>query len=87
MYCYIIIILNYLYGSNINNINLEDFYEYLNYLEHLKINIKLLETFESIVSYKETQNPKDLIETLSCEQIIRAKHNVYNKVKQKREKF
>lgn len=84
IYCYTIIILNYLYGANINNINLEDFYEYLNYLEYLKLNIKLLEIFESLVTYKETINPKDLIDTLSCEQIIRAKHNVYNKVKQKR---
>lgn len=63
--------------------SLEQFYEYLNYLEDLKLNIELLETFESIVTYKETENPKDLIDTLTTEQIIRAKHNVYTKVKGK----
>jgi hypothetical protein len=81
LYCYTIIILNYLYGANINNMNLEQFYEYLNYLEYLKLNVKLLEIFESVITYKETTNPKDLIDTLSTEQIIRAKNNVYLKVK------
>lgn len=87
LYCYIIVILNYLYGANLNNISLEEFYEYLNYLEDLKLSINLLEIFESIVSYKETTNPKDLIKTLTTEQIIRAKHNVYKKVRQKRGHF
>lgn len=31
--CYIIMILNYLYGENVNNLSLTDFYDYLEYLE------------------------------------------------------
>jgi len=84
LYCYIIIILNYLYGTNLNNMTLEEFYEYLTYLEDLKIDLKLLEIFESIVTYKEIENPVELINSLTSEQIVRAKNNVYNLVKRKR---
>ena len=83
LYCYIIIILNYLYGSNLNNMSLEEFYEYLTYLEDLKINKKLLEIFESIVTYKEIENPKEELRTLTSEQIVRSKNNVYSLVKRK----
>lgn len=65
LYCYIIIILNYLYGENLNNITIEEFYEYLTYLEDLKINSKLLEIFESIVNYHEHQNPLEEIQSLT----------------------
>ena len=36
LYCYIMVILNYLYGSNLNTtVAIEEFYEYMNYLEYI----------------------------------------------------
>lgn len=83
LYCYAIIILNYLYGDNLNNMTLEEYYEYLTYLEDLKINPKLLQTFESIVTYHDNENPKDEIKSLTTEQVLRAKNKVYKLAKSK----
>lgn len=79
LYCYIIMILNYLYGENINNLNLEDFYNYLTYLEEIGINKELIEIFKNIVSNKDNENPYDLLDTLTTEQVARSRKIVYKK--------
>ena len=79
LYCYIIMILNYLYGKNINNLNLEDFYNYLTYLEEIGINKELIEIFKNIVSNKDNENPYDLLDTLTTEQVARSRKIVYKK--------
>ena len=79
LYCYIIMILNYLYGENINNLNLEDFYNYLTYLEEIWINKELIEIFKNIVSNKDNENPYDLLDTLTTEQVARSRKIVYKK--------
>ena len=77
LYCYVIIILNFLYGEKINNIAGTDFYNYLNYLNDLNIDINLIECFSKIVSNENNINPMDYIETLTSEQIYNAKKRVY----------
>ena len=79
LYCYIIMISNYLYGENINNLNLEDFYNYLTYLEKIGINKELIEIFKNIVSNKDNENPYDLLDTLTTEQVARSRKIVYKK--------
>ena len=79
LYCYIIMILNYLYGENINNLNLVDFYNYLTYLEKIGINKELIEIFKNIVSNKDNENPYDLLDTLTTEQVARSRKIVYKK--------
>ena len=71
-------ILNYLYGENINNMDIEEFYNYLNYLDGLKINNKLLECFERIVSNGNNINPALYIDTLTASQIGKARKKIYN---------
>ena len=73
LYCYVIVILNYLYGENINNISIEEFYDYLNYLDSLKINYNLLECFERIVSNGNNINPVGYIDALTVGQIGQAR--------------
>lgn len=80
IYCYIIMILNYLYGKNLNNVSIEEFYNYMNYLEHIGISRELIEAFCTIVSNKDNENPVNLLDSLTNEQIYRAKSNVYKKV-------
>lgn len=72
-------ILNYLYGENINNLNLGDFYNYLTYLEKIGINKELIEIFKNIVSNKDNENPYDLLDTLTTEQVARSRKIVYKK--------
>lgn len=81
MYCYIILILNFLFGENINSINLDTFYDYLNYLEFVGIEEDLINCFRRIVSYGENINPSEYLSALNSEQVCRAKKNVYEQVR------
>lgn len=65
--------------ENINNLNLEDFYNYLTYLEKIGINKELIEIFKNIVSNKDNENPYDLLDTLTTEQVARSRKIVYKK--------
>lgn len=77
LYCYYIVILNYLYGEKINGMTALEFYEYINYLDYLKINSNLLKILESVVSYDRNENPVNYLDSLSSEQIYRARKKVY----------
>lgn len=77
IYCYIIMILNYLYGENINNVSIEDFYLYLNYLEDIGISEKLILYFSRIVINKENKNPFELLDSLDETKIARARKIVF----------
>lgn len=82
LYCYSMIILNYLYGDKINRITLEEFYEYLNYLEFIGINKDLLSIFSKLfVTNCKNENPLNYLDSLSSEQICRSKKIVYDIVK------
>lgn len=77
MYCYIMVILNFLYGDNVNNMNIKEFYCYLDYLDRLGINGSLLECFNSISSSDDNINPMNYIDSLTSNQIYRARKIVY----------
>lgn len=81
IYCYIITILNYLYGSNLNSISINEFYEYMNYLEYIKFDKNLINCFEKILTSGKNENPLNYIDLITTEQIYRAKEVVYKKVK------
>lgn len=77
MYCYIMVILNFLYGDNVNNMDMEEFYCYLDYLDRLGIDGSLLKCFNSISSSDDNINPMNYIDSLTSNQIYRAKKIVY----------
>ena len=82
LYCYSMIILNYLYGDKINRISLEEFYEYLNYLEFIGVNKDLITIFSKLfVTNCKNENPLNYLDSLSFEQICRSKKLVYDIVK------
>lgn len=80
LYCYIIMILNYLYGESINNVDIVRFYDYLNYLESIGVNKELIENFGKILINKDNENPIELLDSITNEQVYRAKKNVYEKL-------
>lgn len=77
LYCYIMIILNFLYGDNVNNMDIEEFYCYLDYLDRLGIDGSLLKCFNSIYSDFDNINPMNYINSLTSNQIYRARKIVY----------
>jgi len=74
LFCYIIIILNYLAGQNIANISLEDFYYYIDHLDFLGFNHELLSIFASIVAPGQNSNPDYLLDTIDEKVISKCRH-------------
>lgn len=83
IYCYIMTILNYLFGGNIFRLNIEDFYTYINYLDRIGIDKELLTIMEKIVYNCPNVNPEPYLETLTSENITRAREHIYKLTKDK----
>ncbi len=83
IYCYVMTILNYLFGGNIFRLNLEEFYIYLNYLDLIGIDKELITIIEKIVTTGPNVNPEPYLETLTLEQVSRSRENVYKLAKTK----
>lgn len=79
IYCYIIMILNYLYGSNICNISINELYSFLDYLETIDIDYKLITALESIITKHPNINPYNLLDTLNDKNI--GKSRAYRHIK------
>ena len=60
---------------------IEEFYEYMNYLEYIGINQNLVSLFERIVTNKNNKNPEYLLSSITDEQVYRASEKVYKRVK------
>ena len=77
LYCYNIMLLNYLYGSKITELNIDEFYKYLEYLHKIGIDNNLLESFNKLTTASDNINPLNYLETLTDVQIARSKKIVY----------
>ena len=73
IYCYIIIILNYLYDGRVDRLSLDKFYDFINYLEDIKVNIELIECFNKIVVEGNNINPCNYLDTLTPKQVAGAR--------------
>ena len=83
LYCYCLMLLSFLYGIGVDNLSIDEYYNYLEYLQHIGVNNELIDSFASLVSNKNNINPGPFIESLTEEQNCRAKRIVYQKVKNK----
>ena len=73
IYCYIIMVLNYLYDGRVDRLSLDKFYDFINYLEDIKVNIELIECFNKIVVGGNNVNPCNYLDTLTPKQIAGAR--------------
>lgn len=64
LYCYNIMILNFLYGGDIEYLPLEDVYDYLEYLSSLGLDHNLINIFKNIMSNAPNENPYKLLNEL-----------------------
>lgn len=76
LYCYIVMIMNYLYKGNILKLDIPEFYSYLNYLSSINFPYELLDCFSKIYEYDNNINPKDLLDLIPND-MGRAHHKVY----------
>ena len=84
-FCYNTMILNYLAGRNINRLNYEEYYQYMDYLNYCGIPREMIEIFDNHYSNKDNENVVDYLDELRSD-YCRANYNVYEKVKEVREK-
>ena len=73
IYCYIIMILNYLYDGRVDRLSLDKFYDFINYLEDIKVNIELIECFNKLVVGGNNINPCNYLDTLTPKQVAGAR--------------
>ena len=64
LFCYIMIILNYLFDSTMTNMSLENFYYNLNQLDYSDVNHELLSIFYGIINRGQNDNPDYLLDTI-----------------------
>ena len=60
-----------------------EFYEYLNYLEAIGVNHELLECFNRILSTSPNENPVNYLDSLTEQQVVRARDSVYRLTKER----
>ena len=64
IYCYIMIILKFLYQYDVVNMNTDEFYDYLEYMSDLGISKELIDIFSTILINKDNINPYEYLEEL-----------------------
>ncbi len=73
LYCYNIMILNYIRGSNVNNFKIEKYYNFLNYLDDISISKELLDSFYRLLTNSKNENPYLLLDSISEKQLYKAR--------------
>ena len=64
LYCYIITVLNTIFGRETQRLPLETFYDYLDYLRKIGVSTELIDIIFDIYSNKPNTNPKELLDGL-----------------------
>lgn len=64
IYCYIIMIFNFFFGSNIGRLSIPEFYVYLEYLAKIGVSKEFLDKISYIYTGKTNENPYEYLEEL-----------------------
>ncbi len=64
IYCYIMIILSFLYKYDVINMTADEFYDYLEYMSDLGISKEIIDIFATILINKDNINPYEYLEEI-----------------------
>lgn len=79
LYCYIMMFLNTIAKTNMYNLNMEQFYHYINYLEDLGFSKNILNVIEKIYCNGDNENILPYLDEIPIKNAYQAHHLVYNK--------
>lgn len=79
LYCYIIMFLNTLAKTNMYKLSMEQFYNYINYLEDLKFNHDILACIEKIYCNGDNESILQYLDNIPIKNAYQAHHLVYKK--------
>ncbi len=74
LFCYMIIILNYIAGDNVANLDIDEFENYLGYLDYLGFNKELLSAFYGMVKSGINTNPDYLLDSIDENLLNKARY-------------
>ena len=77
LYCYVILFLNYLYGENVGLFSLEEFYNYIDYLNQIGFDNELLKSIIKIITNAPNDNIGQYLDTITEEQVIKANKRMH----------
>ena len=86
LFCYNMMILNYLYGDNVATLNLEEFCLYLEYLVDIGVPKELVDIFNLIYIEKDNINPYEMLDCLK-EPVYQANHHLFDYKMKKKNKM
>ena len=81
LYCYVIMILNYLTNKDIYDLDLREFNYLLRYLSNIGFSQELIQIFYGIIYDKLNRNPDYLLDTINVELLQKARRigrTIYN---------
>ncbi len=78
--CYNIMILNFLYYGRVSRMELDEFYDYLEYLNEIGLNKELIDIFDKIYNNAPNENPDYLLDSIK-DVYPRSLRPVYNHVR------
>lgn len=61
-YCYMIMILNYLFGSRMTSLDIDEYYNYLSYLKEIGVSNEVVDMFYLIYTDKSNVNPYECLD-------------------------
>lgn len=64
LYCYIVMLLNYLTGTRMTILNFDEFYSYLYYLHSIGVSYELVDKLALIYSERDNENPYECLDQL-----------------------
>ena len=73
LYCYCMIILNYLFGKTINKLSIDEFYRCINHLDTIGIDKELVDILYKIVNNCDNDNPMNYLDSITEKQIIKTR--------------
>lgn len=76
LYCYNIILLNFICGCKVNDISIKGFYDYLNIMESSGLDYRMIEIFNKILSEEDNCNPYDFIDSISYRKVLKIREKV-----------
>lgn len=85
LFCYTVMILNYLYGGRITSLSISEYYDYLTYLHSIGVSHELVDKFSLIYTEKNNENIYEYLDEL-VNVIGRSNQHVYEYVKKKQKK-
>ena len=71
LYCYIIVILNYLFDAKISSYNKNQFSNLLNFLDSVCIDKELIDIFSFIITNEKNINPVNYLDTITEKQLVK----------------